>query len=253
MLSQHGENFIKILDHIKPSKHAYEVFSDWLVLASASLYAWKKDERVEREYTEVAKQYTKEELDKHAELLGLTVNALEEKEQDFLGEVFSMEGLTNSKNGQFFTPYHISKLMAEMGIEKERLPKDRIWKLNDPSCGSGGMLIAMAMALKEYEFDFQHDALFIGQDIDARCARMAFIQLSLLGVPAVIYCMNTLTMQEYWYRETIGYHLVGMEFRLRAEKMIDITKNLEQAEVELEPNKLVLGNPCKKVLQGELF
>jgi len=255
MLDQHGKEFIKLLEHLKPSKHSYEVFSDWLVLASATLYAWKKDEGVESQYAEVAKQYTKDEIEKHAHLLAITVDALEEREQDFLGEVFTFGEFTNDRNGQFFTPYNISKMMADMIIGEREFPEHRVCRINDPTCGAGGMLIAGAMVMKERGFNYQQNALFIGQDIDARCARMAFIQLSLLGVPAVIYCMNTLTMQTYWHRETIGYHMAGMETRLRAEELLNKIREIERsAPVQIEEEKLSeIKLPQRELVQGELF
>jgi len=258
MLNRHGNEFMKILKHLKPSKHTYEVFSDWLVMAAATLYSWKKDERVESEYMEIAKQYTNEELEKHAQLIAITVNALEEKEQDFLGEVFTFAELTNSRTGQFFTPYCVSYMSAQMIIGENEFPKNRVCRINDPTCGSGGMLVAGIQVMKERGFNFQNDALFIGQDIDSRCARMAYIQLSLLGVPAVIYCMNTLTLQTFWYRETIGYHISGMDFRLRAEDLIDKTKNIIREDIEIEPEPEqkqieIKLSPSLNYVQGELF
>ena len=258
MQNQHRDDFIKILEKIKPSKHSYEIFSDWLIMSAASLYSWKKDEAVEEEYMNIAKQYTKEELDQHGHLLAITVEALEKKEEDFLGEVFTTAGLTNERNGQFFTPYNVSLMMAKMIMGVNELPAGRVCKINDPTCGAGGMLIAGAMVMKERGFNYQNSALFVGQDIDPRCARMAFIQLSLLGVPAIIYCMNTLTMQEYWHRETIGYHMAGMEWRLKTEALLenikDITKPISESEVEEvkeKPNEITL--PSTRGVQGELF
>jgi len=249
MLNQQGKEFVKILERMKPSKHIHEIFSDWLVMAASALYSWKKDEKIENEYMEIAKHYTNEELKEHIRLIEITTEALEEKEQDFLGEVFTFANLTNDRGGQFFTPYHISYMSAQTAIDKNNLPKNRVAKISDPVCGSGGMLIAGAQVLKEYGFNFQQDALYIGQDIDARCARMTFIQLSLLGVPAVVYCMNTLTMQTFWHRETIGYHLAEMGFRLKTEKMIDMMNDFEPAKSKLG----VEQSPPQVVLQGELF
>jgi type I restriction-modification system DNA methylase subunit len=249
-MNQHTKDFVKILENIKPSKHRYEVFSDWLVLAAATLYSWKRDTTVEEEYAQTAKNYTPEELEKHARLLEIAADALEEKEQDFLGEVFTLAELTNSKNGQFFTQYYVSRMMAEITMGETELPKDRVCKISDPCCGAGGMLIAGAMVMKQRGFNYQRDALFIGQDIDARCARMTYIQLSLLGVPAVIICGNTLAMMCYWQRETIGYHMADMDSRLRIEKMIDIIKNPEQIQ-KSEPVEIKL--PRGKLAQGELF
>jgi hypothetical protein len=64
---------------------------------------------------------------------------------------------------------------------------------------------------------------------------MTFIPLSLLGAPAIIICGNTLSKEVFWKRETIGYHIAGMNFRAR---------NLEQ-EIQI--------NPSNSNIQGELF
>jgi len=254
-MTQQAQNFVKLLDKIKPSKHRYEIFNDWLVLASATLYApWKNDKAVEEEYLQISKQYTAEELKQLSELLYMTIEALEEKEQDFLGEVFTIGELTNSRSGQFFTPFHISQLMAEVAIGDTDCSKDRVIKICDPCCGAGGMLIAGASVMKKRGINYQQDVFFHGIDIDPRCARMTFIQLSLLAVPAVIICGNALFPDEtYWHRETIGYHMAGMDFRLRAEQMRDIIANPELQEVETHEEKEITLPPALEYIQGELF
>jgi hypothetical protein len=260
--NQHTKDFIKIIGTIKPSMHIYNVFDDWLIFAAAALYSWKKDEAVEAEYAETAKRYTPEELQKHGDLLAITVNALEEKEQDFLGDIFTTAQLTNSRTGQFFTPYHISYMMAKMTIEEQELSATRVYKVGDPCCGAGGMLIAAASVMKDCGVNYQQNVLFIAQDIDARCARMAFIQLSLLGVPAVITCGDSLTADVYWQRETIGYHLSGMDYRIRLEHVIDQLYGWEQTAsgntlAEEKPAVIVpveITMPLsREYAQGELF
>jgi type I restriction-modification system DNA methylase subunit len=256
MLNQYGKDFIKILDNIKYSKNRYELFNDWLTMAAASLYStWKNDKAVEEEYLFTAKQYKPEETEQFSQLLELTVNALEEKEQDFLGEVFTYGELSNSKNGQFFTPYNISYMMADMLVGDTDCPNRRVLRVSDPCCGAGGMLIASAAVMKKHEkINYQQDVLFQGIDIDPRCARMAFIQMSLLGAPAVITCGNSLTMETYWYRETIGYHMASMDFRLRAEKMFDIiTQPQTEPQEEREKETIIKLPPARELVQGELF
>jgi type I restriction-modification system DNA methylase subunit len=260
-MNQHIKDFIKILERLKPSKHNYEVFNDWLIMTAAALYSWKKDAVVEEEYLMAARNYTQGELENHSQLLAITVEALENMEQDFLGEVFTGAELTNSRNGQFFTPYHISCMMAEIAMEEKEFPRNRVCRISDPCCGAGGMLVASTMVMKNRGFNYQHDALFIGQDIDPRCARMAFIQLSLLGLPAIIVCGDTITMKTYWQRETIGYHLSDMDFRLRAEKMLDVVKNMEipvseenrQLSEQTRPVHEIEITSSKEYIQGELF
>lgn len=259
-MNQHAKDFINVLDHLKPSRHRHDVFSDWLGMASATLYSWKKNETVEKEYLEIAKNYSTEEMEKHARLLAITVQALEDIGDggDFLGDVFTTGELANSRNGQFFTPYHVSHMMAEMSIGETEFPKGRVCKVNDPCCGAGGMLIAGAMVMKERGLNYQHDAFFVGQDIDARCCRMAFIQLSLLAIPALIICGNSLSMEIHWKRETIGYHLSGIDCRLHAETLLDKLKELETTPVresgEDKPKQAVINlPPAREYAQGELF
>lgn len=257
-MNNYSQDFIKILEHLKTSKHPHEIFNDWLVMATATLYSWKKDQSVENEYMQVAKQYTKEELEKHSELLALTVYALEKTEQDFLGEIFMNIDLGNSRTGQFFTPYNISSMMAKMAMGENKHPKNRVCKINDCCCGAGGMLIAGAAAMKESGFNYQQNALFFGTDIDGRCARMAFIQLSLLGAPAIITCGNSLTMETYWQKETIGYYLAEMDMRLRVEEMFSTVENIAKEvfvpEFEKE-EKIPMGINFSQMnyIQGELF
>jgi type I restriction-modification system DNA methylase subunit len=228
LMKSYTQDFLDILDKIKPSKHRYEVFSDWLILASAALYApWKKDKSVEEEYLQIAKLYNASELDKLVQLFVITVKALERNDRDFLGEVFALGELSNERNGQYFTPFDISRVMAEVVIGKIKCEKSHVIRINDPCCGAGGMLIACTLVLKERGINYQKDVLFVGTDIDHRCARMCYIQLSLLAAPAIIICGNTITSEIFWQRETMWYHISEMDYRLNVEKVFDLMTKKE--------------------------
>jgi len=253
--NQHEKDFLGILENIKPSKNSYEVFNDWLIMSSISLYnVYAKDPALEENYLEIANQYKKEEVDKLCKLSAITIEALEKTGQDFLGEIFSIIEMNNKRTGQYFTPYNVSLMMGKMMVGDSEPPKTHVCKISDPCCGAGGMLIAAAMAMKERGLNFQ-DVLFVGEDIDARCARMAFIQLYLLGVPALIICGNSLTFETYWEMKTIGYYLADMDIRLRAERMLEIIKGLgsEPAEAQEEKPSAEIVIPQKELAQGELF
>ena len=73
--------------------------------------------------------------------------------------------------------------------------------INEPTCGSGTMVIGAIWAMQRKEFDYRHNTFFVAQDIDIRCVWMAYIQLSLYGIPAMVIHGNTLTMEEWdrWY------------------------------------------------------
>ena len=73
--------------------------------------------------------------------------------------------------------------------------------INEPTCGSGTMVIGAVWAMKQKDFDFRHTSFFVAQDIAIRCVWMAYIQLSLYGIPAVVIHGDTLAMKEWsrWY------------------------------------------------------
>lgn len=92
--------------------------------------------------------------------------------------------LGNSKVGQFFTPFHISQMTADMAIEQ--IEQDGKCILYEPSCGSGGMIIAAAKKIKQEGYDYQRQMEVVAQDIDWRSVYMTYVQLSLLGINAVV-------------------------------------------------------------------
>ena len=55
------------------------------------------------------------------------------------------------------------------------------------------MLIAAATAFREYGVNYHTNVVFTGQDIDPVVAKMAYIQLSLLGCPGYVTVGNSLT------------------------------------------------------------
>ena len=92
--------------------------------------------------------------------------------------------------------------MAQITLPSEELSaKDGPITINEPTCGSGTMVIGAIWAMQHHGFDYRHNTFFVAQDIDIRCVWMAYIQLSLYGIPAMIIHGNTLTMQEWdrWY------------------------------------------------------
>jgi len=204
------EEFIKILKSINPLMQLNDVFSDWLKITAAFLYFWKKNKSVNEEYIEIMKKYSKEEQSKFADLLAITAIELGKGKYDFLGEVFISAKLHRNKKTQILTPYPVSEMLSKMALGEIEFNKDEIYFINDPCCGSGRLLITAAKYLETYNFDKSKNALYIGIDIDERFAEMTFIQLSLLGLPAIVIWGNSLTKETFWQKETLDYHLSGM-------------------------------------------
>lgn len=151
-----------------------------------------------------------------AKILALIINELDTNpEQDFLGKLYTEMNLTNSRAGQFFTPYKVCKIMSKINLNvADNQIKSKGWTtVNDPACGAGATLIAFANTLKEYNINYQKSALFVAQDIDRVAALMCYVQLSLLGCAGYIIVGDSLINpptndilipvvqpeQEYWF------------------------------------------------------
>lgn len=177
----------------------HHVWSDFVTMSACAISNacdtrfYKKREEM---YLESVKRYTREEANMFAELLGFVVMALEQNpEQDFLGEIFHRLNLHNEWHGQFFTPYHIGSFMAAVNIEptKVELEQKDVITVNDCCCGAGCLLIAVANEARKVGIDVQNRMVFVAQDIDFIAAMMCYIQLSLLGLKAVVKVGNSLS------------------------------------------------------------
>ncbi len=108
----------------------------------------------------------------------------EETYQDIIGGLY-IELIGSDKGfGQFFTPWHIAKMMAEMIIGTPDLSiytAQQPMTICDPACGSGIMLLAVASSLPR-EFIDQGRVVFYGMDIDLTCVKMARLNAGLYGL-----------------------------------------------------------------------
>lgn len=194
MQKQLIDNFYYLADRYS----GWKVWCDYISLFSISISnAVDSVNRAarEEEYLDITQRYKEEELPRFVEMYSAAIMAMEDNpDQDFLGSLFMQLNLSNSWKGQFFTPYCVCQMMAEVQGDFAKAVEERGYiTINDPCCGAGATLIAAAMKAKR-EGIFYHDHLFfIGQDIDPIAAKMCYIQLSLLGCAGYIIVGNTLT------------------------------------------------------------
>lgn len=191
--------FQKLFSTLCHSRSNWQVWSDFIAMSAAAISNacdWEgrtHDER-EKQYMELARAYTKDELDILAQLLSTVVLALEDDpRQDFLGEVFQGLGLNSHWKGQFFTPYHICEFMAEIALGNVEAEIERKgWiGVNDPACGAGALLIAARNAMEKHGLP-SSGAMFVAQDIDRTAALMCYIQLALLGCAGYVIIGDSL-------------------------------------------------------------
>lgn len=181
------------------SRSAWQVWADVMAAIACSISnAIDRSpghfEKREREYRECIKRIGSVEA--AAELMGVIVVAMENNpEQDFLGKMYMNLELSNHWKGQFFTPYNLCEMMAQMTVGNidSQIEKQGYISVCDPACGAGATLIAAANGMKQSKYNFQNHVLFVGQDVDRVVAQMCYIQLSLLGCAGYICVGNTIS------------------------------------------------------------
>ena len=217
----HNDNvryFVKLLNVMAPEKRRYEVFSDWCKCAAyAFVNSTNFSQKREDEYLKIIGSYSRLDQIRFPKLLTVVADGLTERFCDFLGEAYMNCEMGNGNMGQFFTPYSVSQASAAMTIGKVT-DKSRIISIGEPSCGSGGMIIAAAEVLAKQDFPFQQNMLAFMDDLDINAVYMSIIQCSLLGIPSVIRYMNTLTQEVYDEFETPACAMWLVRERYRMQK-----------------------------------
>ena len=192
------KDFIKTIESLSRTRHTWQAWSDFVEMAALSLaQAGNFDEEREASYMRIVDRYELEEVQLFPKLLGMVAEALEVRYCDFLGEVFMELELGNKWKGQFFTPYHVCALMAELTFNESDFADGRVITLNEPAVGGGAMVIAYCGMLLKNGINFQRQLKVICQDVDYTAMCMCYIQLSLIGCNATVVHANTITMEEW--------------------------------------------------------
>lgn len=197
----HTEDIIAEVNKMAGKYSAYEVFTDWIRMTAICISnatqpvhsrLWENREAL---YLDTARRYAPEEVESFCRMTGMLTKALEENMQDVLGLVYMKSGMGSAAAGQFFTPPHVQELLADLMIQRRG---DGRYSIYEPSCGSGGMIIAAASTLKKQDESFQNRLYVVAQDIDLKGVYMTYIQLSLLGIKAVCIQGNSLGKKDIW-------------------------------------------------------
>lgn len=141
----------------------------------------------------------------------MLVNHLEKRPRDVLGDIFHELELHNEQKGQFFTPLPICQMMAKMTVGNNAqniIAQNGFITLSEPACGTGAMIIAAADELHTQGINYQQNVHVTAIDLDSTCVHAAYVQFSLLHIPAAVIHGDTLTLKEYsqWYTPA---HILG--------------------------------------------
>lgn len=226
------KELVKALRSVSCSHAIYEVFQDWLAVSAIAIsnaVDWRQQKRREEVYLEIIHKYTKAEQEKLTEAFAELVLALQHEQSmhgptDILGQVFHALELHSKYKGQFFTPPHVCELMGMMTLNGDNLTqtieKKGYITVCEPCIGSGGMILGAAKAMANQKLNYQTQMLVTGIDIDMKCVQMAYLQLSLLGIPAVIIHGNSLT-NEVWSRWYTPAYILGQWSRKEQEAQLE--------------------------------
>ena len=229
--------------HYLARKHgSQKVFHDFVKMCAIALYnPFAKNQKLENEYLDTINYYGKDDREIFPTMLAKLVMMYESVHDlhDILGEIYENENMSSKILQQFFTPTHIAKFMAEITTENEEQLKEIIEengfiRMEEPTCGSGVMILGLANALERRNINYQRDLLVYANDISDTCVYMTYIQLSLYGIPAIVTCGNALTGEVRFKMETPFFFTNYFKFRkaflqtakVNESKRITINQNL---------------------------
>lgn len=210
----------KLIDKLTYKQNRWSVLSDLFemsAIAVSNKFDFSRFDEREKRYFEIVTRYDKEELnimcDAFAKIYNLLSGMIDYGFDDYLGKLYMSSGTSSDKSGQFFTPYNISRLCSQLSVNINELKSDEILTMNEPTCGSGGMVLALVENLHNNGFNYSRNLFVECGDIDSRCVNMAYLQLALCGVPAVVYHRNALTMETWGVWHTPALCMQWLRFR----------------------------------------
>ncbi|MGP5523479.1 N-6 DNA methylase [Glutamicibacter arilaitensis] len=222
------KEIIKLLKQNSGAKNLGEVFKDFVHLGaisycnSANRDGWQKRED---QYLQIIGQYNKEQVHRFVEVLALFTCEMTREPRDILGELYMSLELGSKDLGQCFTPWHVAQLMAtltDMRSITEVIETRGYATLSEPCSGAGALAIAMVEDLRKNGVNPQQQIHLTAEDINRTAVHMTYMQLSILGIPAVVHHRDTLSMETFESWPTPMHILGGWNSRLR-------TKELEPA------------------------
>jgi len=218
----HQQELVKLISSLAYRHSAWQVFADFAEMAAISLSnAVDVAQREGREarYLEVVRRYGKEEIAKFPLMLAHLVEALEVDPSDVLGKTFHDLELHNKWAGQFFTPFPVCRMMAQMMLDgraaEEMIEARGFVRASEPAVGSGAMVIALARAFTDAGINYQQHLHVTAVDVDLKCVHMAYAQLAFLHVPAIVIHGNSLSLEEHSHWYTPAHIMGGWNFKLR--------------------------------------
>ncbi|MBQ1452753.1 MAG: N-6 DNA methylase [Ruminococcus sp.] len=187
---QQYAEIVKLFNALTGARQLWELWEDAMIMF-ATMLSNAVDKRFfdkrEEMFKNVARKYDEKEIQLFLRIFAEIVNQLEiEPEQDFLGDLYMQLDLGSHWHGQFFTPYNVCKMTADLQLPAELSFEDaKAVTITDCACGGGALLIASAHAYRtkmaKIGLNAQDFVCLYAQDLSMVAALMCYIQISLQG------------------------------------------------------------------------
>jgi len=214
---QTTSDYLSTLEHtirqLAYGHHTFTVFRHFVELSAITLSnvadPINKETR-EQQYLAIVTQYKPEQFQQFPPLFGMLALCLEHEPTDVLGRLYHRLEIQNDQAGQFFTPYPVCQAMAKMLVHdaKHLVEEQAFIRAQEPCVGSGAMVIALAQALREEGINYQQCLHVTAIDLDIVAVHMAYVQCTLLHIPAMIRHGDTLRGETYSVWRTFA-HVMG--------------------------------------------
>jgi type I restriction-modification system DNA methylase subunit len=230
VVTDHKKELVKLIDSLRYKYGVYDIFRDFCEMAAITVSnACAKNDWQEREdrYMQVVGKYDEKEAAVFPEMFAHLVLALEESGPcDILGQVFMALEISNKDAGQFFTPQSVCDMIGDIQAPdmKELVEKHGFITLQEPAVGGGAMVFGLCKAMAKQGLDFTTQLHVTAIDVDSRCKDMCYVQMSLLGIPGIVWLGDTLRMQMRSAWVTPLHVIGGWEYKLslrRQKEQID--------------------------------
>ena len=211
----HKKDIIRIFESFT-DRDFYTVIADFFEMSAISIrnavHIGKTRDEYEERYERTRQKYTPDQFTMFATALGLLMDDIHAsmdcgKLCDWCGEIYMESGTSNSRLGQFFTPYAVSAVTSQSVVREDDVRAkldgnpDAVFTIYEPTCGAGGMIISTIEKLMQMGVNYAHNIFVDCGDIDSRCVHMTYLVLSVLGVPAVVRKGDALMLKytEAWF------------------------------------------------------
>ena len=198
------KEIIKTIGDLSGSYTPYVIFTDWVKMTAIAIQnsccalhdkTWQTREKA---YIDTAKKYSNQERASLCKMQALLWQSFQEYGiYDYLGDIYMRSGAGSKATGQFFTPFHISELCAQARL-KDLTMEENI-KMSEPSTGGGGLILATAKVLCDKGINYQRCLDVVARDLDWNGVYMTYVQLSMIGIKAVVIQGDTLAEPEKNY------------------------------------------------------